>query len=377
MIKNKPTVLIGSLTKENIGPIPTITRAFMEGLADRYVFIPHITNRKFGLGSMGTFNLLNIYYLLKHMCLWIIELVRYRPKIAHYPLTSYWNIEKSLMFLMVAKLFSVKIIAHLHGGSFDVFWMNLSPTRKKIDLLGLYRLDALVVLSDGWKKWICKNIGLKDEKVMVVNNPIDSQFENRALSFKAAENTNLFFIGSIGKRKGVYDILAVASLLNKKGINTRISLAGPEAHHGDLKNIKKIISQKQLNRVKIIEPLYGSKKIEYFEQNSIFLFPSYNENFPLVVLEAAAAGKAIITTRVGAIPEFFEHNRSVLFVEPGNVEQIANAVIELINDQEKRHRLGIAAREIIVNKLSRDKIFQSLHDVYQSVLVTYNIKKEG
>ena len=80
----------------------------------------------------------------------------------------------------------------------------------------------------------------------------------------------------------------------------------------------------------------------------------------------------IITTRVGALPEFFEHNKSVIFVEPGNIEQIKNAVLDLLNNPEKRIRLGKEAMKVFIEKLNREKIIKALDMVYQSVLVTNN-----
>ena len=75
------------------------------------------------------------------------------------------------------------------------------------------------------------------------------------------------------------------------------------------------------------------------------LLPSYIENFPLVVLEAAAAGQAIITTPVGAVPEFFEDGVSALFVDPGNPQQIANAIMRLLRNPGERRRLDHEARQ--------------------------------
>ncbi len=120
--------------------------------------------------------------------------------------------------------------------------------------------------------------------------------------------------------------------------------------------------------IEVPGPLYGQEKVNIYKESEIFLFPSYNENFPLVIIEAAAAGLAIITTPVGALPEFFEHNKSVIFVEPGNVEQISEAIMELINDNEKRRFLGKAAREVFIKKLDRKKILESLDNIYQEVL---------
>lgn len=369
VLDKKPTILIGSLNKKHTGPIDTIAKAFLEGLKTKYDMIPHYADRKYGLTGQSKLNLMNFYYFLKHLFLWLYGLNRYRPDIAHYPITSYWNLEKSITFLKVARCSGAKTLGHLHGGSFDIFWANLSARRKTFAQKELNKLDALVVLSDYWKHWACDNIGLSLDKVMVVNNPIDSKFEKKALQFEPQlASPDIFFIGSLGTRKGIYDILKVASRLNKLNSGTYISIAGPAENPKVLNDIETFRQKDRLVNLKILGPLYGEDKINYFQGNGIFLFPSYNENFPLVIIEAAAAGKAIVTTQVGALPEFFEHNRSVIFVEPGNIEEITKALINLIEDKTLRINLGETARKVFMKKLSRDRIVNSLDLVYQQLL---------
>lgn len=366
--KPRPRVLIGSLSKDNVGPIPIITRAFMDGLKDQYMFIPHYSNRKSGTSERSSLSIVNFYYFVKHLYFWLYEILKYQPEIAHYPVTSYWNLEKSLIFLMMAKLFSVKAVAHLHGGSFDIFWSNLSSKRKKFAATCLRRLNAIIVLSEGWKNWIINEIGIENRKVMVVNNPIDKQFEETALTLESSENGNLFFLGSLGKRKGVFDILNAALSLTREGIDYKLILAGPEAQRGDLERIKSFIDRYKLDKVTVLEPVHGEQKNHLFKENNIFLFPSYNENFPLVIIEAAAAGKAIITTKTGALPEFFINGESVLFVEPGNVQQILDSINQLLNNKEKRTQIGNAARKTFLDCLSRKNILISLDKSYKMIL---------
>lgn len=361
-------ILIGSLTKENRGAIPTITKAIIDGLGDQYEYIPHFANREHGLTATAKLNIFNMFYFLKHFVSWVFLLVRYRPSIAHYPVTSYWNLEKSMIFLMTAKLFGARPIGHLNGGSFDVFWSKLGPIRKSVGSWCLGNLDVFLVTGERWKKWSCDVVGLRPERVIVFVNPIDLKFEKRALGFGETENTDMFFVGSLGKRKGVFDILATAANLKRDGFCGHFHLAGPEDRTGDLKQINEIIHRESLDNVKLHGALYGDEKIEHFRRHGIFLFPSYNENFPLVVIEAAAAGKAIVTSRVGALPEYFEHEKSVLYIEPGNTAQIAQAVVRLQKDSDLRKRLGREARRVFENSLSSRHIYASLDSAYQFTL---------
>ncbi len=118
----------------------------------------------------------------------------------------------------------------------------------------------------------------------------------------------------------------------------------------DIVKITNLISQNQLSsKVNIVlsEKLNLQDKVNYFTQNEVFLFPSHNENFPLVIIEAACAGMPIITTPVGAIPEFFTHMENIYFVEPGNIEEIKSAIQYMIQNPKERIRMGMAAKRII------------------------------
>lgn len=365
MQKAKPVILIGSLTKENKSAVPIITKEFIFGLSDKYKFIPFYSDRKYRNIKGTNLNILNIYYFIKHYFQWIYKLIIYKPDMAHYPITSYWNLEKSLIFLTTAGIFGAKKIGHLHGGSFDKFLSTISRRRKKFDLKLLNSLDHLIVLGKYWESFMKKEI---KTDISIVYNPIDSYFESETKNTDIKNRNNILFVGSVGERKGVFDIVECANRLKGK-IDFKINIVGPEERADDMMRVSNLIEKYSLKKcVNLIGPLYAENKINIFNESAIFLFPSYNENFPLVIIEAAVAGLAIITTPVGALPEFFEHNKSVIFVEPGNIEQISEAIIELINDDEKRMFLGEAAREIFLKELDRKRIFESLDSIYQKVL---------
>jgi len=364
--QKKPSILICSIDKINEGAIQTITRAFIEGLQSHYNFIVFYVNRRYGKTTQSNFNLINIYYFFKHLTLWIFKIIVYRPDIVHYHITSYWSLEKSLVFLTIAKIFGCKTIGHLHGGAFIAFLDGISELRKKIAIYLFQIVDHMVVLSEYWKRYLKREIQINH--ISIVYNLISKKFEKSTLKSANSEDGNMLFLGSIGRNKGVYDIIKAIFKI-KKSLKVKVDLVGPEDRKDDLKNIKFLIKRYELNDyVEMKGPLYGLDKVKAFKNAGIFLFPSYNENFPLVIIEAACAGLPIITTPIGALPEFFEHNKSVIFVESGNVEQIAEAIIELINDDEKRVLLGKAAREVFIKKLVRKRILGSLDNIYQSVL---------
>jgi glycosyltransferase involved in cell wall biosynthesis len=345
-------------------------RSFVDGLSERYAFVLHYANRKYGGRRRALLRPVNAWYLVKHFLLWIAKLVWHRPAAAHYPITSYWNIDKSLFFLTCALLCGARPIGHLHGGAFLDSWNVLPPLRKKLAQSAMDRLEVFVVLSQGWKERICAAGVISEERVMVVHNPIERSFEGAALALPTGRDTRrVLFLGALAKAKGVLDLLeASGRFLGPAAYE--LDLVGPEREPGIAAQCHEVIGRNSLQgRVHVQEAgVWGSDKIGLYARAAIFVLPSYFENLPLVVLEAAAAGLPIVATRVGALPEAFVHEESILYVDPGDVEGLFSALARLGADGPLRQRLGEAARNVFRTSFSRDAIMYAMDGVYQRAL---------
>ncbi len=105
---------------------------------------------------------------------------------------------------------------------------------------------------------------------------------------------------------------------------------------------------------------------ELSETSSIFIFPSTAENFPTVLLEAMASGCAIITTNVTGCPEVV--GDTALLVRPKSSEDIGDALLKLISDDELRNRLGFKAKQRVEGNFTWRKIAKDYVRVYDEVL---------
>ncbi len=147
-------------------------------------------------------------------------------------------------------------------------------------------------------------------------------------------------------------------------------LPGRNGNHADTRTPHALAERLGVaDRVELLDGAWGKEKIELFRRAAILFFPSHFENFPLVALEAAAAAMPILSTPVGALPEFFTEGRSALFVPVGAIDSMANAIDRLIRRSESagtaRHR---GEGQCFNEKLSRSRIMASLDSVYQDVL---------
>lgn len=350
--------------------VSIVNNAFVDGLSARIEFVPHTITRRFGVQRAERMNTLNLCYLIKQLGQWCGRLLRFRPALAHYAIGSFWNLEKGLFLLKIARLLGARTLGHLHSGGFIEFWKQLSLRRKKKALAELRRLDGFVVLSEAWKQVVIREVGLEPSRIFVVNNPIEREFEDAALQFPigARGGPVVFALGVMEKAKGVFDLLdAVRQVADRRPV--RLILAGQERAPNVYRQIQQRISELDLHaHVTVLGEVRGTEKLELFRQSAVFVLPSYTENFPLVILEAAAAGLGIVTTPVGATPEFFQNGRSALFVKPGDVPALAEAIDDLLQHESKRQELAREARTVFVEQLSRARVMDSLYATYLSVL---------
>ena len=111
------------------------------------------------------------------------------------------------------------------------------------------------------------------------------------------------------------------------------------------KKLEEMVRELRLDTVTIEAPVAGAEKVALFRECGIFVLPSFRENFPLGVLEAAV-GAAMVVTPVGATPEFFTDGESALFIPPGDVNLLAAAIRRVVESEEVRIRLGTGARGV-------------------------------
>jgi glycosyltransferase involved in cell wall biosynthesis len=100
----------------------------------------------------------------------------------------------------------------------------------------------------------------------------------------------------------------------------------------------------------------------------VSVMPSLNEALSNVVLESMAAGAATVATRVGGTPEALVDGVSGLLVQPGDSRGLAAAIARLLDDRNMATRLGHAARQVIADRFSVDRMVTSTEQLYLELL---------
>jgi glycosyltransferase involved in cell wall biosynthesis len=100
----------------------------------------------------------------------------------------------------------------------------------------------------------------------------------------------------------------------------------------------------------------------------LFVLASLHEGIPISLLEAMASGRPAVLTRVGGIPEVAVEGETAVLVEPKDVEGLASAILGLLQDPDRRHRMGQSARQHVRRRFGMAAMVGSVEDVYRQVL---------
>ncbi len=166
--------------------------------------------------------------------------------------------------------------------------------------------------------------------------------------------------------KGVGEFVESAKNLDLEGIKARFLLVG-EGDSGN-RNAVPADQLKKWHDEKVIE-LQGRCKnmAAIFSKVDIVCLPSYREGVPLVLIEAAACGKPIVTTDVPGCREIVRHNENGILVPKKNVDALTSALRNLIADKSLRIKMGKKGREIACNEFSIEHVVSTTLEVYKAL----------
>jgi glycosyltransferase involved in cell wall biosynthesis len=156
------------------------------------------------------------------------------------------------------------------------------------------------------------------------------------------ERADILFIGSWLQRKGILDIVPAVSRVLEENPCLKFTIAGCG---GAAATVMDQFPAEIRPRIQVI-PFIGNNEmlIDVYRRHAIFLLPSFFEGQPLVMMEAAALGLAMVTTNIGGITDFVEDGANGFIVEVGDVEALTTRLRTLVQHPDMAARLGENAR---------------------------------
>jgi glycosyltransferase involved in cell wall biosynthesis len=174
------------------------------------------------------------------------------------------------------------------------------------------------------------------------------------------------FVGELREKKGLKTLLSAYATINKKQPATLLIVG--EVRQGE---DKKVFDEFQLTnpQLPIIVTGYISPKDlpAYYSLIDVCVHPSLRDGMPNAVLEAMACEKAVVATPVGGILDVIKDSENGSTVPANDAESLSKAILELLNDQTLRVRLGKSARATIQKDFTLQKELDANLNVYESL----------
>lgn len=225
-------------------------------------------------------------------------------------------------YVDVIKRWNKKVILHVHGAQYLVFYDEITKKKQKRVVEILKKSDMVIALSQDWKDKFDERFGLMN--CCVLENGIDMERLAPAVCEPVLHQNAFVTLGRLGQRKGTYDLVDAIDIARKTVPEVKCYFAGD----GDVDKVKELVKTRDLEKnIEVVGWADFDKKLELLSSVSTVVLPSYNEGLPMSILEGMACGKAIISTTVGAIPEVINKDNGIL-IQPGDIKALANALVE-------------------------------------------------
>ena len=113
---------------------------------------------------------------------------------------------------------------------------------------------------------------------------------------------------------------------------------------------------------------YQEEVAPFYAAFDAMILPSINEGTPVSAIEALAAGRPVVATRVGGVPDVVRDGEDGFLVDPGDVDALADRLTRLAADPELRERLGASGRARVIPRYSVERLVDDIDLLYRSLL---------
>jgi glycosyltransferase involved in cell wall biosynthesis len=256
-----------------------------------------------------------------------------------------------------------KVFADAVGTSLPIVAMTHKP--------GFHKhlpCELFITVAEHRRQFLIQR-GVAPGKVVVIPNGVPIPAE-RKTSYAAAKPVRIAAIGRLHEKKGFNILIEAVCLLVAKGHDLHVTIQGEGPLRGALE--AQIADANLKDRIAL--PGWSDNLKGPLLESDVFAFPSFQEDFPLVVLEAMSYALPIAASAIDGPKDFLRDGDTALMVPPHDAPAFAAALERLIADQALRERLGNAAREDVSRNYSFETISHRLAGTLNDVIARWKAK---
>ncbi|TGV04431.1 glycosyltransferase family 4 protein [Flavivirga rizhaonensis] len=270
----------------------------------------------------------------------------------------------------------VPLVIRFHGS--DAYFCKLENRKQKFknfmfEKMALHKAKAYIAPTTYAGIETAKIFGLNKNKIKTIHYGLQLEnFENNTP--KVYYRNTILYIGTIIRKKGVLELAEIFNKVLKQNSEARLILIGNDAsdiktgEKSTYKLMEQILSKEAKKRVDYLGKIPYSKVKQYIKNAHVCTFPSFAETLGMVTIESMAMQKPVVNTSIGWGQELIDDSVNGYLVHPTEIDEYANRLLELLNDEDLCLKIGNAAREKVEILFDIEKNANINIEYYKSII---------
>jgi glycosyltransferase involved in cell wall biosynthesis len=201
-----------------------------------------------------------------------------------------------------------------------------------------------------------------------IPNAVDARLFRVQHTERSQQPPYLLFVGVLAPLKRPADLLAAHARLRREFPTLRTVLCGHTEDGSYEKALRRMLADQAITGVELLGHTSRERLAELLAGTAALVLPSAQENAPMVIAEAMAAGVPVVATRVGGIPDMIRDGETGLLYEAGDVDALTSCLRRLLEDAALREQLGQTARLWAQSTYSPERVAEATVAVYRRLL---------
>lgn len=300
----------------------------------------NIENPRIMLWKVPRSNILGWIAYIPWLLIYFNFLIFFRPSVVHVNLASKGSPVRKWPFVLLAKILGIQVVTQLHSGTFDLDYLSQSSKAAwRFFASSILQLSSKIIFINQKQMSNLIRYGVVRKcKATFLPNPayLPEVWEHE----QPVKIFDAVFIGRVSKEKGALDLIEAIKLLD--GTAHSFAFVGKVLLPGYSQKSSLKINQHEITFLGELSHLEAMKVLI---SSKMLILPSHSENFPMVILEAFARGRPVISTRVGEIENIVSDFKDGRLFEVGHIVELSQLIQYYLDAPEKILMHGAMARQ--------------------------------